>query len=83
MTIEVQVGVQSPETAKVMGQALTTLSQVVAYTQTVVSEDLNLAIHIAELRKTEAVIQAYLAEISRKRQDLENRQVGRRPHSRY
>jgi hypothetical protein len=39
-----------------------------------ISEELHLAAQIAELKKTETVLQAMVAEIVRKRQEMERRQ---------
>jgi FtsZ-binding cell division protein ZapB len=66
--------IQQPEAAVAVSSALATLSQVAAYTQVMISEELNLAMQIAELKRTETVLQATIAEISRKRQELEYRQ---------
>jgi hypothetical protein len=44
------------------------------YGKTMVSEQFELAARLADLRKTETVLQALLAEISKRRVELETRQ---------
>jgi len=63
-----------PEAASVITGALATLTGAAQYQNTMISEELHLAAQIAELKKTETVLNAMLAEIARKRQELERRQ---------
>lgn len=63
-----------PEASSVIAGALATLTGATQYQNVMVSEELSLAAQIAELKKTETVLQAMVAEIIRKRQDLERRQ---------
>lgn len=63
-----------PEAAPVLDSALVTLEGAISYESVMVSEEMRLAAHVAELRKSETVLQAALAEISRKRFALEARQ---------
>lgn len=63
-----------PEAASVIAGALSTLTGATEYQNTMISEELQLAAQIAELKKTETVLQAMVAELLRKRQELERRQ---------
>ena len=70
-----QIVVGSPEAAVVINAALTTLGNVSGYQSTLISEELALAAQIAELKKTQTVLEALVTEISRKRETLERRQT--------
>lgn len=63
-----------PDAANVIASSLATLTGVTDYTSVMISEELKLAAQIAELKKTETVLQAVLAEFTRKRENLERRQ---------
>jgi hypothetical protein len=67
--------VGSPEAAVVINDALTTLGNVSGYQGTLISEELQLAAQIAELKKTQTVLEALVSEINRKRETLERRQT--------
>jgi hypothetical protein len=67
--------VGSPEAATVINSALTTLGNVSGYQGVLVSEELQLSAQIAELQKTQTVLLALVAEVTRKRELLERRQV--------
>jgi hypothetical protein len=67
--------VSSPEAATVISDALTTLGNVSGYQGTLISEELQLAAQMAELKKTKTVLEALVTEISRKLETLERRQV--------
>ena len=75
MTKDTSIIVTQPEAATVIASALATLTGVTDYSSTMISEELQLAAQIAELKKTETVLQAFVAEISRKRIELERRQA--------
>lgn len=74
MTTDNSITVVQPEAASVIGSALATLTGATQYANTMISEELQLAAQIAELKKTETVLQAMVAEINRKRTELERRQ---------
>ena len=74
MTTDNNITIVQPEAASVIGSALATLTGATQYANTMISEELQLAAQIAELKKTETVLQAMIAEIVRKRTDLERRQ---------
>ena len=66
--------VAQPEAATVVSNAIATLHCMAEYGKTMVSEQFELAARLADLRKTETVLQALLAEISKRRVELETRQ---------
>jgi len=74
MTTDNSITIVQPEAASVISSALATLTGATDYANTMISEELQLAAQIAELKKTETVLQAMIAEIVRKRTDLERRQ---------
>jgi hypothetical protein len=74
MTTDNSITIVQPEAASVIGSALATLTGATQYANTMISEELQLAAQIAELKKTETVLQAMVAEIVRKRTELERRQ---------
>lgn len=74
MTTDNSITIVQPEAASVISSALATLTGATQYANTMISEELQLAAQIAELKKTETVLQAMIAEIVRKRTDLERRQ---------
>lgn len=74
MTTDNSITIVQPEAASVISSALATLTGATQYANTMISEELQLAAQIAELKKTETVLQAMVAEIVRKRTDLERRQ---------
>jgi hypothetical protein len=67
--------VGSPEAAVVINAALTTLGNVSGYQGTLISEELQLAAQMAELKKTKTVLEALVTEISRNLMNLERRQA--------
>lgn len=69
------ITIVQPEAASIIDSALATLTGATEYANTMISEELQLAAQIAELHKTETVLQALLAEINRKRKDMERRQT--------
>ena len=73
MTTDNNITIVQPEAAAIIGSALATLTGATQYANTMISEELQLAAQIAELKKTETVLQAMLAEINRKRTDMERR----------
>jgi hypothetical protein len=69
------ITIVQPEAAPVIASALATLTGAHEYAASMISEEFQLAAQIAELKKTETVLQAMNAEFTRKRMDFERRQA--------
>ena len=67
------ITIVQPLAAPVIASALGTLEMASHYAKTMISEELQLAAQIAELKKSETVLQAALLEINRERAILERR----------
>jgi hypothetical protein len=68
------ITIAQPQAAPVIATALATLDMASHYAKTMISEELQLAAQIAELKKTETVLQAMLSEMTRERTGMERRQ---------
>ncbi len=72
---ETRIVVRDSDAATVIGDALTVLGTTLTYATTMVTEELQLAAQIAELKKTETVCAAMVQELANRRGALERRQT--------
>lgn len=72
---ETRIVIQESDAATVIGNALTVLGGTLNYATAMVTEELQLAAQIAELKKTETVCSAMVQELASRRGTLERRQT--------